>query len=274
MARPLRPRLVPPDALRQQEGEDEIVFGVALRWLITSTGGSHTLTAAQQLAARIGSEIVKGRIPAGAPLLEQDLSASLQSSRGPIREALRILEREGLVRIQAQRGAHVTRLTQEEVRDLFEIRGILFAKLASTVAAARDAIVIQELQKGIESLKKEVGPEGTAEAYSAAAFRMALTLAQASPSLRMREMMVSFSLQTLRYSMLGFSLARRRRESLAMWQRLVRMIRAGEAAEVRAMVEDHVEGTCATVLSVMKDVQADAPAARAVPARSAAAVRA
>lgn len=137
---------------------------MALRWLITSAGGSQTLTVAQQLAARIGSQIVQGAIPAGAPLLEQDLSAALQTSRGPVREALRILEREGLVRIQAQRGAHVTRLTREEVRDLFEIRGILFAKLAHTIAKARDAVVVV-----MEPADADVPPPKTAAKRSAVA---------------------------------------------------------------------------------------------------------
>jgi DNA-binding transcriptional regulator YhcF (GntR family) len=64
-----------------------------------------TLTVPEQVAAQIGDRIISGRIAPGARIVEQELAVEFRVSRGPIRDAIRILEREGLATIQARRGA-------------------------------------------------------------------------------------------------------------------------------------------------------------------------
>src|SRR5690554_6400421 len=93
-----------------------------------------TLTLREQIAAQISDDIIKGLLPAGAPLNEQHLANSFEVSRGPIRDAIRILEREGMVTIYARRGAVVTNLTVEEVKEVFEIRAGLFEIVARKIA--------------------------------------------------------------------------------------------------------------------------------------------
>jgi DNA-binding GntR family transcriptional regulator len=58
-----------------------------------------TLTVSEQIAAQVGDRILSGAMPPGARIGEQELADEFSVSRGPIREALRILEREGLVTI-------------------------------------------------------------------------------------------------------------------------------------------------------------------------------
>mgnify|MGYP000119534041 CR=1 FL=1 len=55
-----------------------------------------TLTVSEQIAARLGDRILSGAMAPGARIGEQELADEFAVSRGPIREALRILEREGL----------------------------------------------------------------------------------------------------------------------------------------------------------------------------------
>ena len=65
----------------------------------------------QTQTARILREaILSGRLPQGGRLNELDLSRELGISRGPLREALRILEEDGLVESSPYRGARVVRL--------------------------------------------------------------------------------------------------------------------------------------------------------------------
>lgn len=74
---------------------------------------------------RLRDMIVDGRLAPGARLNERALCAELGVSRTPLREAVRTLSAEGLVEIAPHRGATVTPLTVETVRQTFEVMGAL-----------------------------------------------------------------------------------------------------------------------------------------------------
>ncbi|MEN9938593.1 MAG: hypothetical protein RLZZ387_5172 [Chloroflexota bacterium] len=64
--------------------------------------------------AAIKEAILSGRIAPNQPMVEEQLAASLQISRTPVREALAILEYEGLIAPRSGRGLYVTTMTREE----------------------------------------------------------------------------------------------------------------------------------------------------------------
>ena len=70
-------------------------------------------TLPSQIAVRIGRAIVDGAFQPGQKLREVDLARSFGVSRASVREALRMVESEGLVTILPQRGAQVTALSVE-----------------------------------------------------------------------------------------------------------------------------------------------------------------
>src|SRR4051812_32626927 len=80
---------------------------------------------ADEVADRIRDAIFGGAYRPGAQLREVELSAALDVSRGPVREALLRLEREGLVRSAWHRGATVTTLSAGDVAELYSLRGAL-----------------------------------------------------------------------------------------------------------------------------------------------------
>src|SRR5687768_12783860 len=83
-----------------------------------------TLSLPEQIAARLSERIVSGACRPGQRIMEQALAAEFTVSRGPVREALRILERDGLVTILPRRGALVTDLSISEVKEIFDIRAM------------------------------------------------------------------------------------------------------------------------------------------------------
>ncbi|OLR94359.1 GntR family transcriptional regulator [Actinokineospora bangkokensis] len=89
-----------------------------------------------EVADRIRDGILGGAYPPGAALREVELAGVLQVSRGPVREALRALEGEGLVHVTWHRGATVTALSDQDVVELDSLRGAL-EELAVRAAAAR-----------------------------------------------------------------------------------------------------------------------------------------
>jgi DNA-binding GntR family transcriptional regulator len=75
-----------------------------------------TLSLPEQIASRLSERIVSGAYEPGQRIMEQALAQEFAVSRGPVREALRILERDGLVTILPRRGAIVTDLSVDEVK--------------------------------------------------------------------------------------------------------------------------------------------------------------
>lgn len=81
-------------------------------------------------------EILTGELKPGERLMEIHLANRLGVSRTPIREAIRILELEGLVTMTPRRGAEVANITEKNLRDVLEVRRVLDA-LAASLACDR-----------------------------------------------------------------------------------------------------------------------------------------
>lgn len=80
--------------------------------------------------------LMSGELPPGSRVPEKQLCDTLGVSRTPLREALKVLANEGLVRLLPNRGAVVTEVTVEEVADLFQVMAEL-EKLSGVLLAER-----------------------------------------------------------------------------------------------------------------------------------------
>jgi DNA-binding GntR family transcriptional regulator len=110
-------------------------------------------TVSEQIADTLRSEILAGVIPPGTRLFQDEEAERLQVSRTPLREAFRHLEAERLLQIVPNRGAIVTRLTAEEVREIYLIRTHvepLAAAMSARNASDEDLEAIGRLLKELE----------------------------------------------------------------------------------------------------------------------------
>jgi DNA-binding GntR family transcriptional regulator len=82
-------------------------------------------TAPDTIAAALRAEILSGETRPGTLLRQEDLAARFVMSRIPVRDALRLLEAEGLVTIATNRGAKVTQLSRDEVAEIYHLRILL-----------------------------------------------------------------------------------------------------------------------------------------------------
>ncbi|MGK3206218.1 GntR family transcriptional regulator [Amycolatopsis sp. MEPSY49] len=104
---------------------------------------------ADEVADRIRDAIFDGTYPPGGSLREVELADALGVSRGPVREALLKLEREGLVRGEWHRGTTVTALSDVDVAELDSLRAALEQLAVALVVdrgadlAAVDAVVVR-----------------------------------------------------------------------------------------------------------------------------------
>lgn len=74
---------------------------------------------------QIREAIRKGKLKPGDRLVETQLAEEMQISRFPIREALRYLEKEGLVETKPFKGTYVARLTEKDMEELYSLRSSL-----------------------------------------------------------------------------------------------------------------------------------------------------
>lgn len=112
---------------------------------------------AQRIADALAEEIVAGRHRPGGPLREQELAARFKISRGPVREALRILERERLVEVFPWRGARVALLSLAELANVFELQEALFALVARLCAVHGDEDAFAQIQALVGQMETAVG---------------------------------------------------------------------------------------------------------------------
>jgi len=92
-------------------------------------------------------QILIGKITPGTRMMEVELAEEMGVSRTPVREAIRKLEKEGLVTIEPRRGAYASDISVKDMVDTMEVREHLEALAAFLAAQTMDAQQIEELEQ-------------------------------------------------------------------------------------------------------------------------------
>jgi DNA-binding GntR family transcriptional regulator len=100
----------------------------------------------------IKQNLLDGTLGESSRLTEESLATKLGISKSPVREALNRLEAEGLVCIEARRGAYVRRFSPKEIRDLYDLRVAL--EVHSIETAEITPKFLRELAASIVRTKK------------------------------------------------------------------------------------------------------------------------
>ncbi|MBI5259389.1 MAG: GntR family transcriptional regulator [Burkholderiales bacterium] len=114
----------------------------------------HALTPAEQIAKHLGQGILQGRYGPGDRIGEQAVADLFAVSRGPVRDALRLLEKQGLVEISPRRGAFVVAFVLNDVIDSFNLRASLLALAVRYLARNPDKSALAPLAERLEELRR------------------------------------------------------------------------------------------------------------------------
>ncbi|MBK5253093.1 MAG: GntR family transcriptional regulator [Peptostreptococcaceae bacterium] len=106
-------------------------------------------------------KILIGNVNPGTRLMEIELAESMGVSRTPIREAIRKLEKEGLVSIEPRRGAYVSDISIKDMVDILEVREDLEGLAASLAAKRINEDEADELKRITEKYSEAVESEST-----------------------------------------------------------------------------------------------------------------
>ena len=211
--------------------------------------GEHKLLS-RTVADWLAQRIISGEEPPGARLAETKLAELAGVSRSPVREALRILAREGLVEILPRLGAQVARVGPDDVRELYACRMLLeptATALAVGALTAEDVSALDEVRGAMEAaVAADDGQRFLSE--NIAYFRLLLGRC---PNPTMRELVEVTWNKAARYWSIFARLPRYSRGSLAQHRILHDAVRAGDpaAAEAadRAILERALHEILATI---------------------------
>lgn len=218
--------------------------------------GTQALSLAEQIATQLAEAIINEVYAPGTRIHEIAVSEQFQVSRGPVREALRILENAGLVSIQPRRGAIVTNLSVAEVDDIFEIRAVLVGLAARRLARDFPPENISQIEERIAELQ-EITKKADQDAarYVAISQELSFLLCAGTGSERLTSTVYSLFHQTIRYTRIGLSTPERRQESARTWASLLENIRAGNEAEAEQTARKLVDNSRAMAIKMLRDEQ-------------------
>lgn len=103
--------------------------------------------------------IVRNVLKPGAPINDAILSRELKISKTPIREALQQLEKDGFVEHVPGRGAFVSNISIQDLRETFEIREMLECEAIKRAALRRDSVKLDGIRKSFE-MAADAGKDG------------------------------------------------------------------------------------------------------------------
>jgi len=109
----------------------------------------HRVSVADQVAAVLRQQILNGEFRPGAPLQEMPLASSLGVSRNTMREAMKVLSLEGLLKRNIHRGVTVAELSLNDLREIYQLRR-MFELSAVAAAKAPPAELLAELRVIVE----------------------------------------------------------------------------------------------------------------------------
>lgn len=186
-----------------------------------------------RIAEVLRERVIDGSYAPGQRLTEAVIAAEFGVSHGPVRDALRLLEQSGLVTIQPYRGAQVTELSAEGVKQMYEVREALVGLRARQAARdpARETLV-KDMELAVSELERLAADPAAGKDYADKAIALNRALNDRIDNPWLRGTLQSLTLQTARYTRLGLSEAQRRVESARYWRALLEAIRDGD--EVRA----------------------------------------
>ncbi|WP_321930448.1 GntR family transcriptional regulator [Paraburkholderia guartelaensis] len=250
-----------PDLGTLLKPRDQLMLAVEDAVLRGNEWAQASMPVAAQIAARIAGAITLNHIEAGKRLLEGDIGEVLHVSRAPVREALRILERDRLVAFEARRGAIVTQPDARELRDIFAVRTVLYSALIEELLAERPEELGKVFDEHVKALERTMNE--SLDAYVLEGFLLNFAVFDLSSNLVLADMLKSISLRVLRYNRLAFamhpgSIA----QSIRGWRDLRRAVASRDLARVLKCVRARMDTSRDNAIRAVEKPEGGTPARR------------
>ncbi len=232
------------------DGESEIVR--------SQPGGSMSESLDLSLVPRrvaevLGADIIFGRMAPESRVIEEDIAERFGVSRSPVRESIRLLERDGLVVREERRGARVSSLSRRDLDEVYSCRIALEGIAAAEAAQRRQAGDVKKLQENL-SLLRRAFKNSDISAYFEANVTFTDTVHDAANNVTLKRLLGTISKQALRYRFLAYrSFPHLMSPSLDGNSDVVEAIRGQDSDRARSQTEQMIQGSWSAIRSCIPE---------------------
>lgn len=184
--------------------------------------------------------IISGEIPAGDRIVETEYAQQLHISRTPLREALRKLERDGLVEYVMRRGVVVRAFTLQDVEDIYNIRNALELMTLPAVIERATPTDIQELRQMLEEMDRTI-ESGMIDMLSTLARSFHARLTAISRQTRVIRIIEGQDEYISRFSAMAIRQETRRPKAHEEHHALVDLIECRDLEGLQSLMKSHIE---------------------------------
>jgi DNA-binding GntR family transcriptional regulator len=211
----------------------------------------------ESLRDSLQERILNGEFREGDSLIQDAIADEYGVSRMPVREALRQLEACGLVAMRTHKGAIVTTIPTEQIKELFELRAMLECDILrramerctdQDIAEAR--VLLGELE---ESYRR-----GDMASWGSLNWAFHKRLYMAADRVQTLTILQSINLQTERYIRLHLLLTDGRGVAEQEHRELLRLCALRETEQAVAFLHEHISGTSRALLTALRTHRAGA----------------
>jgi DNA-binding GntR family transcriptional regulator len=208
------------------------------------------VSVADQVATLLRQRILEGEIRPGTQLQELPLASSLGVSRNTMREAMRILSIEGLLRRNLHRGAAVSQLSLRDVQEIYQLRRML--ELPAVLGARKpDAALLKELRGAVAEYERAVRDGNWSRAVSHDLHFHSLLI-----RLTGNERLDSFYKNVIAELRVGMVLVDRSHDNpgalIPVHRKMGELLSTGKLKECAAVLEQHLEDSESRLMRIME----------------------
>ncbi|AXS41524.1 GntR family transcriptional regulator [Breoghania sp. L-A4] len=199
-----------------------------------------------EVAEHLRQLIIDGDLAEGERIIEADLSEQLNVSRTPLREAIRMLAREGLVELLPHRGAKVAKVSAAEMRQLFEVISSLERLAAEIVAKDAKPIEIKRL-RALHDRMAQHFQAGERREYFARNHQIHLKIVELSGNPILIETHAALMIRARHFRYQALAGQDRWNEAMAEHEAIMQALESGDSELAGRLLKDHVARTAAVV---------------------------
>jgi DNA-binding GntR family transcriptional regulator len=193
------------------------------------------------IACVVGAEILEGLRDPGSDLNSVELARRFRTSRTPTREAVVILEKEGLVEILPRRRPRVADLSISEIREIYRVRAAMLGLIAAEVTRTATDTEIAELHAMLQEMERTANANDR-DGYYWGNVAFHERFADLARNRTLKRILESLALRSLRLRRLTLSTPGRMQRSLADHTRLVGALEDRDAELASALIKANVLG--------------------------------
>jgi DNA-binding GntR family transcriptional regulator len=240
------------DAARPPGGQQSTLerFQGIIRRVVSKDDERSSLV--DDIACVVGAEILEGLRRPGSDLNSVELARRFRTSRTPTREAVVILEKEGLVEILPRRRPRVADLSISEIREIYRVRAAMLGLIAAEVARLATDEEIVELGSILREMER-AATAGDRDGYYWGNVAFHERFADMARNKTLRRILEGLALRSLRLRRLTLSSAGRMQRSLADHVRLVHALEERDGDLASALLKANVLGALKLLEQLLAD---------------------